>query len=114
LSGHTRTFPSALTCGRRRPSYGCCWGKRRRNASTSPGYLCVRSVAQGLHRLYLEKGALATTAIEGNTLTENEVLQHLEGTLKLPPSKEYPGQEIDNIVGACRYPWPDPRVLPMS
>lgn len=33
------------------------------------------SVAQELHRLYLAKGALATTAIEGNTLTENEVLQ---------------------------------------
>jgi len=59
------------------------------------------SVAQGLHRLYLAKGALATTAIEGNTLTEQEVLQHLEGKLKLPRSKEYLGQEIDNIVGAC-------------
>ena len=42
------------------------------------------SVAQELHRLYLAKGALATTAIEGNTLTEKEVLQHLEGKLKLP------------------------------
>ena len=59
------------------------------------------SVAQGLRRLYLAKGALATTAIEGNTLTEQEVLQHLEGKLKLPRSKEYLGQEIDNIVGAC-------------
>ena len=31
---------------------------------------------QLLHRLYLAKGALGTTAIEGNTLSENEVLQH--------------------------------------
>ena len=60
------------------------------------------SVAQELHRLYLAKGALATTAIEGNTLTEEEVLQHLEGKLKLPRSEQYLGQEIDNIVGACK------------
>jgi Fic family protein len=60
------------------------------------------SVAQELHRLYLAKGALATTAIEGNTLTEKEVLQHLEGNLKLPRSKEYLGQEVDNIVAACK------------
>jgi Fic family protein len=59
------------------------------------------SVAQSLHRLYLAKGALATTAIEGNTLTEKEVLQHLEGKIKLPRSKGYLAQEIDNIVGAC-------------
>lgn len=59
------------------------------------------SVALSLHQLYLAKGALATTAIEGNTLTEKEVLAHLQGKLKLPPSKEYLGQEVDNIVAAC-------------
>lgn len=59
------------------------------------------SVAQSLHQLYLAKGALATTAIEGNTLTEKEVLARLQGKLKLPPSKEYLGQEVDNIVTAC-------------
>lgn len=59
------------------------------------------ATADRLHRLYLAKGALATTAIEGNTLTEQEVLAHLEGALRLPKSKEYLGQEIDNIVRAC-------------
>jgi hypothetical protein len=58
------------------------------------------SVAQSLHQLYLAKGALATTAIEGNTLTEKEVLAHLQGKLKLPPSKEYLAREVDNIVAA--------------
>lgn len=58
-------------------------------------------VAQRLHRLYLAKGVLATTAIEGNTLSEEEVLRHLEGTLRLPPSREYLAQEIDNIVAGC-------------
>ena len=54
-----------------------------------------------LHRLYLAKGILATTAIEGNTLTEDEVLKYLNGELHLPPSREYLTQELDNIVDAC-------------
>lgn len=57
--------------------------------------------AQRLHAVYLAKGALATTAIEGNTLTEEEVRRHLEGRLQLPPSRQYLMQEIDNIVAAC-------------
>ncbi len=59
------------------------------------------ATAEQLHLLYLAKGAAATTAIEGNALTEKEVLQHLKGKLKLPPSKEYLAQEVDNIVTAC-------------
>jgi Fic family protein len=59
------------------------------------------SVARQLHMVYLAKGVLATTAIEGNTLTESQVLQHLEGKLELPPSKEYLSKEIDNIIEAC-------------
>ena len=52
-------------------------------------------------QIYLAKGVLATTAIEGNTLTENEVREHLEGKLRLPPSREYLAREIDNIMEAC-------------
>lgn len=59
------------------------------------------ATAQHLHRVFLAKGALATTAIEGNTLSEEEVMRHLEGTLHLPPSKEYLAQEVDNIVDVC-------------
>lgn len=54
-----------------------------------------------LHKLYLAKGALATTAIEGNTLSEEQVLRHLDSELELPPSRMYLAQEIDNIVDAC-------------
>jgi len=57
-------------------------------------------VAATLHRLYLAKGALATTAIEGNTLSEAEALEAVEGTLSLPPSREYLANEIENIIGA--------------
>lgn len=59
-------------------------------------------VARELHALYLAKGALATTAIEGNTLSEREVLDLLEGRLELPPSKEYLAREVENIVRACQ------------
>jgi len=50
--------------------------------------------------VYLAKGALATTAIEGNTLTEEEVERRIKGQLELPLSKEYLGIEIDNVVKA--------------
>ena len=57
--------------------------------------------AQKLYNIYLAKGVLATTAIEGNTLSEEDALKRIEGKLKLPPSQEYLGKEIDNIVNAC-------------
>lgn len=59
------------------------------------------AVADHLHELYLAKGVLATTAIEGNTLTEEQVRQRIEGTLSLPPSQEYLGKEVDNVLAAC-------------
>jgi Fic family protein len=58
-------------------------------------------IDQYLHQIYLAKGVAATTAIEGNTLSENQVLEHLEGKLKVAPSQEYLKQEIDNIVNGC-------------
>jgi Fic family protein len=61
------------------------------------------STQEELHQLYLAKGVLGTTAIEGNTLSEDQVLQLLEGDLKLPPSQQYLKQEIANIVEACNH-----------
>ncbi|MCK9418292.1 MAG: Fic family protein [Nitrospirae bacterium] len=57
--------------------------------------------AEKLHLLYLAKGVRATTAIEGNTLSEEEVIERIEGNLPLPPSREYLGKEIDNILKGC-------------
>lgn len=54
-----------------------------------------------LHQIYLERGIQATTAIEGNTLTVDEISRRIQGLLELPPSKEYLGQEVDNILNAC-------------
>lgn len=59
------------------------------------------AVAEYLHQVFLAKGALATTAIEGNTLSEAEVMQHMEGILRLSPSKDYLTQEVDNILDVC-------------
>ena len=64
-------------------------------------------VAKRLHQLYLAKGALATTAIEGNTLSEAEALNVVEGTASLPPSKEYLQKEIENILQACNRMLPE-------
>lgn len=58
-------------------------------------------VAKELHHIYLARGLLATTAIEGNTLTEQEVRDRIENKRALPPSREYLGKEIDNILEAC-------------
>lgn len=44
---------------------------------------------------------MATTAIEGNTLSEEQVRQQIEGKLKLPPSQQYLQQEIENIIKVC-------------
>jgi len=52
-----------------------------------------------LLRLSLNKGAQATTAIEGNTLSDQEVELVSEGE-KLPPSKEYQEIELKNILDA--------------
>lgn len=53
-----------------------------------------------LMRVYLAKGVQATTAIEGNTLTLDQVRDRIEGKLRLPPSKEYLGIEVDNVLQA--------------
>lgn len=59
------------------------------------------ALAEHIHRIYLAKGALATTAIEGNTLSEEEARRAIAGTLDLPPSRAYLRREIDNVVAAC-------------
>lgn len=58
-------------------------------------------IRKQMHQVYLAKGVAATTAIEGNTLSEKEVRDAVEGKLKVSPSKEYLKQEVDNIIAAC-------------
>lgn len=56
-------------------------------------------IKSDLKQVSLIKGAQATTAIEGNTLTEEEIKQILKGK-HLAPSKNYQEQEVDNILKA--------------
>lgn len=59
------------------------------------------AIAKTLHQIYLSKGIHGTASIEGNTLSEDEVLARVQGDLDLPQSQEYLGREIDNIVDVC-------------
>jgi Fic family protein len=52
-----------------------------------------------LLQVALIKGAQATTAIEGNTLSEEEI-EKIQKGWKLPPSKEYQEIEVRNIIDA--------------
>lgn len=61
------------------------------------------AVASHLGTMYLVKGVLGTTAIEGNTLTQEQVKKVLEGELELPKSKEYLAKEATNVGDACGY-----------
>ena len=60
----------------------------------------VHDSAEDLYKVYLAKGVHATTAIEGNILSEEDVLRHIDGELELPPSHEYLAQEVDNVIKA--------------
>lgn len=58
------------------------------------------AVAEEISAFIMNKGALATAAIEGNTLTEEEANEILSKGKKLPPSQEYLEQEIRNVAAA--------------
>lgn len=57
-------------------------------------------VARHLYEITLIKGAQATTAIEGNTLTEEQVAGIRDGTFKAPPSRDYQQREVENVLEA--------------
>jgi Fic family protein len=75
-------------------------GEARSKSEHLAGEPLQPDTAQLLHLVYLAKGVNATTAIEGNTLTEAEVRLQVEGKLTVPQSKEYLQQETQNIIDA--------------
>ncbi|MBU1699667.1 MAG: Fic family protein [Candidatus Eisenbacteria bacterium] len=91
-------------------------GEVQSKANHVAGLPLLPKVRDELHQLFLAKGIHATTAIEGNTLTEEDVLRQLKGELQVPPSKEYLKQEIENVLEACNSipgrlrPGVDPRI----
>lgn len=55
-------------------------------------------IARELHTLSVTRGVQGTAAIEGNTLSEEEVRRAVEGNLELPPSQDYLRREVVNIL----------------
>ena len=58
------------------------------------------ALADELAKIYLRRGALASAAIEGNSLSEAEVEEILDQKKKLPESQQYLEAEIQNIIHA--------------
>ena len=56
--------------------------------------------AEQLYQIALVKGVQATTAIEGNTLTREQVEGILKGTYTAPPSRAYQEHEVRNVIDA--------------
>jgi Fic family protein len=74
-------------------------GEARSKCEHLAGAPLKPDVAQQLYKVTLVKGALATTAIEGNTLTEDQARGILDGTYKAPPSRQY---QDDVVPGKIR------------
>ena len=75
-------------------------GQAVARAELLAGALIPAQESKDLHRTFLVKGARATAAIEGNTLTEAEVGARLAGKRNLPRSRAYLGVEVDNVLDA--------------
>jgi Fic family protein len=58
------------------------------------------ALARKMERVYLAKGALASAAIEGNSLSEEQAYAAVEGKLELPQSQGYLQQELENVINA--------------
>lgn len=58
----------------------------------------IPAAAEELHRVALVRGAQATVAIEGNTLTVEQVDSIRAGTFSAPPSREYQEREVRNVL----------------
>ena len=84
------------------PRHWMLLGEARSKCEHLAGAPLKPAVAQELYTVTLVKGALATTAIEGNTLTEEQVRGILDGSYKAPPSREYQEQEARNVLEALQ------------
>jgi Fic family protein len=67
-----------------------------------------------INLVYLVRGVHSTTAIEGNTLTEDEVMAIFRKELTLPASRLYQGVEVQNILSAMNEAWKKPLAGPIS
>lgn len=78
----------------------CLLGEAASKCQHLSGTPLQPELASELSQVYLVKGAVATTAIEGNTLDEEEVQELLASKRRLPPSQEYLQREVENVIEA--------------
>lgn len=78
----------------------CLLGEATSKCQHLSGTPLQPGLASELSQVYLVKGAVATTAIEGNTLGEEEVQELLASKRRLPPSQEYLQREVENVIEA--------------
>lgn len=100
---YARTHPwLTFTIETRRfsPELWMLLGEARSKVEHIAGVPLRSATSRELHAVYIAKGIHGTTAIEGNTLTEEQVLDHLGGALQLPPSQAYLAKELDNVIEA--------------
>jgi Fic family protein len=85
------------------PRHWMLLGEARSKCEHLAGAPLKPDVAANLYGVTLVKGALATTAIEGNTLTEDQARGILEGSYQAPPSREYQQREVSNVLDELQY-----------
>ncbi len=75
-------------------------GEARSKCEHLAGAPLKPEIAERFYRVTLIKGAQATTAIEGNTLSEEQVAGILDGSFEAPPSRKYQEIEVRNVLDA--------------
>jgi Fic family protein len=100
---YTTTHPwitFGLDLGRFTPNLWMLLGEAKSKCLHIQGVPLQPEQAKALYLVFLSKGAHATTSIEGNTLSEEEVAKRIQNELPLPESREYQGKAVDNVVAA--------------
>lgn len=82
------------------PSFWFALGECQSKCEHIAGVPLRPATRRRLHQIYLAKGSLASAAIEGNTLTEQEVLDGLDGVAP-KSSPAYMEREVKNIIDAA-------------
>jgi Fic family protein len=82
------------------PKFWMMVGEARSKCEHIAGIPLQPQTAEQLYRVYLAKGVHATTSIEGNTLTEEQVRRQIDKSLTVPESQQYLQQEIQNMIDA--------------
>ncbi len=77
-------------------------GEARATCEVLAGVPLPPGFAQDLYTITLSRGAQATTAIEGNSLTIEQVQGILRGDYRAPPSRAYQEREVRNVLDALQ------------